>query len=182
MDFSGFRLYKSHGSGSFCRGDFKAIGEDVIFEDDVRVFHPDHIEIGDNVYIGHGTFLKGYYKNGIQIGDHTWIGQSCMLHGAGGIVIGKAVGIGPGVTVLTSVHRDQGTNRPLVFNDLEFGEVCIADGCDIGVGSVILPGVSVGEGSIVGAGSVVTRDVPAFSVVAGNPGRLLRPRDRGPSP
>ena len=62
------------------------------------------------------------------------------------------------------------------FCDLEFGEVIIEDGCDIGIGSVILPGVKIGEGSIVGAGAVVTKDVLPYSVVAGNPAKSLRKR------
>jgi Acetyltransferase (isoleucine patch superfamily) len=108
--------------------------------------------------------------------DHSWIGQNCFLHSAGGIHIGKAVGLGPGVTVLTSVHTDQDLLRPVISNTLEFGEVIIGDGSDIGVNAIILPGIKINEGCIIGAGSVVTHDIPAYSVAAGNPARILRSR------
>ena len=179
MNFENYRMYRSHGSGKFKIEDFKKIGDSVIFEENVRVFHPENIEVGNNVYIGHNTILKGYYKSKMIIGDHTWIGQSCFLHSAGGITIGKAVGIGPGVKILTSVHKEEELSKPILFNDLEFGEVIIGDGCDIGISSIILPGVKIGEGSIVGAGSVVTKAVRAYSVVVGNPARILRKRSGG---
>jgi Acetyltransferase (isoleucine patch superfamily) len=148
----------------------------VIFEEDVRVFHPEQIEIGENVYIGHGAILKGYHNGHMVLDDHSWIGQNCFLHSAGGIHIGKAVGLGPGVTVLTSVHTDQDLLRPVISNTLEFGEVIIGDGSDIGVNAIILPGIKINEGCIIGAGSVVTHDIPAYSVAAGNPARILRSR------
>ncbi len=176
MNFEGIRQHRSHGSGAFRLEDFANLGTNVIFEDGVRVFHPEHIEIGENVYIGHGTVLKGYYRNRMVIGDDTWIGQSSFLHSAGGIRIGQAVGIGPGVSILTSVHTEGNLSRPIILNDLEFGEVVIEDGCDIGINAILLPGLAIGEGTIIGAGSVVTRDIPAYSVAAGNPCRVLRSR------
>lgn len=177
MDFRGHKLYKTHGDGSFSLKDFKEIGENVIFENGVLVFHAENISIGNNVYIGHNTIIKGYYKNEMVIGDHTCIGQGCFLHSGGGIEIGKTVGIGPMVKILTSVHKEEGDlSRPVLFCDLEFDKVIIEDGCDIGIGSIILPGVKIGEGSIVGAGSVVTKDVEPYAVVAGVPAKVLRKR------
>lgn len=176
MIFDNIRPAKSHGDGDFSLDKFLKIGENVIFEDGVRVFHPETIEIGDNVYIGHDSFLKGYFRGKMIIGEHTWIGQSCFLHSAGNITIGKAVGMGPYVKILTSVHREVERSKPIIANDLDFGEVVIHDGCDIGIGAIILPGITVGEGAIVGAGAVVTKDVPDYSVVAGNPAHILRTR------
>jgi acetyltransferase-like isoleucine patch superfamily enzyme len=176
MQFEYDRRYESHGIGEFQRSDFKTIGENVIFEDGVKVFHPDRISIGENVYIGHYTILKGYHQGYMSIGDHTWIGQGCFLHSAGTITIGAAVGIGPNVTILTSVHEEGPLGEPVLFGRLRFGEVTVEDGCDIGVGAILLPGVRIGEGAIIGAGSVVTKEVPAFSVAAGNPARVLRDR------
>lgn len=177
MDLSKYKLHRTHGDGNFRLVDFKKIGNNVIFEKNVLVFHPENIEIGDNVYIGHNTILKGYYKNEMVIGDHTWIGQSCFFHSAGGIYIGKAVGIGPMVKIISSVHQEEDITKPIMFSGLKYNKVIIGDGSDIGVGSIILPGVSIGEGSQVGSGSVVTRDIEPFSVVAGVPAKLLRKRD-----
>jgi acetyltransferase-like isoleucine patch superfamily enzyme len=182
MNFESHRSYKSHGDGRFKRQDFAEIGDNVVIEQGVLVFHPQNILLGSNIYIGHNTILHGYYKNDIRIGDDTWIGQGCFLHGAGGILIGRAVGLGPMVKILTSAHREGSLSEPLVFCELQFGRVIVEDGCDIGMGSVILPGVKIGEGSIIGAGSVVTGDVPSYSVFAGNPARFLRNRHGFESP
>lgn len=178
MAFEGYKMHKTHGDGSFTVKDFRKIGEDVIFEKGVLVFHPENISIGNNVYIGHNTILKGYYKNEMVIGDHTWIGQGCFLHSGGGIEMGKAVGIGPMVKIITSVHREDEPSKTLIFSDFEFGKVAIDDGCDIGVGAIILPGVKIGKGSIIGAGSVVNKDVEPYSVVAGVPAKVLRNKKR----
>ncbi|HID05806.1 MAG TPA: acyltransferase [Armatimonadetes bacterium] len=167
---------RSHGTGEFKPDDFRRLGENVIFEQGVLVFHPENIEIGSNVYIGHYTILKGYYKNLMVIGDHTWIGQQCFLHSAGGLRIGRTVGIGPKVTILTSQHRPVERDIPVHFSPLEFAEVVLEDGRDIGAGAIILPGVRVGEGAVVGAGAVVVRDVPPYQVWAGVPARKIGER------
>lgn len=171
-----YKRYASHGPGTFRREDFKGLGENVIIEEQVLVFHPENITLGSNVYVGHSTILKGYFKNEMRIGDHTWIGQGSFLHSGGGILIGKAVGIGPMVKILTSFHKEGSPDQPVMANEIEFAPVVIEDGCDIGTGSIILPGVHIGEGVIVGAGSVVTRDIPPFSVVSGSPARVTRKR------
>ncbi|RLG56497.1 MAG: transferase [Candidatus Hydrothermarchaeota archaeon] len=176
MKFEPFKVNKSHGTGEFKPEELRKLGKGVVFEKGVLVFHPENIEIGYNVYIGHYTILKGYYKNLMVIGDHTWIGQQCFLHSAGGLRIGRAVGIGPGVTILTSQHQVVDRDLPVYFSPLEFGEVILEDGCDIGAGSIILPGVTIHKGSIIGAGSVVTKDVPPYEIWAGVPARFIRKR------
>ena len=177
MKFSNHRMHVTHGSGNFKLSDFNSIGQNVIFEKGILVFHPENISIGNNVYIGHNTILKGYFKNEMIIGDHTWIGQGSFFHAAGGIRIGKAVGIGPMTKILTSTHLENDFSKPILFHDIELNKVTIEDGSDIGIGSIILPGTRVGQGSIIGAGSVVTKDILPFSVAAGNPAKLLRARE-----
>lgn len=170
------KQYQSHGNGEFAPEQFKKIGANVIFEKGVLIFHPETIELGSNIYIGHNTILKGYYKNSMFVGDNAWIGQNCYFHSAGGIKIGKNVGIGPGVKILTSFHREEGIEKPILFSDLEFKEVVIEAGADIGIGAIILPGARVGKGAQIGAGAVVTKNVPDYAVAAGNPARVIRSR------
>ncbi|MBN1384070.1 MAG: acyltransferase [Elusimicrobia bacterium] len=171
------RTYKSHGTGKFSRKSFRKIGKNVIFERGVMVFHPENIEIGSNVYIGHNAFLKGYYKNSMKIGSNTWIGQGVFLHSGGGIRIGNYVGIGPFVKIITLQHVvDRDISRPIITREQIYEETVLEDGCDIGTGAIILPGIRIGRDSVVGAGSVVTKDVPPYSIVAGNPAKLLRKR------
>jgi acetyltransferase-like isoleucine patch superfamily enzyme len=147
-----------------------------VLEAGVLVFHPENVSLGRNVYVGHQTILKGYHKNQMVIGDETWIGQQCFLHAAGGISIGARVGIGPGVKILTSSHTEAGRQTAVLFSPIEMAAVTVEDDADIGVGAILLPGVTVGRGAIVGAGAVVTRNVPAYAVAAGVPARLLRHR------
>lgn len=167
---------RSHGSGEFRPEQIASLGPDCVFETGVLIFHPENVRLGANVYVGHYTILKGYYKNQLVIGDETWIGQQCFMHAAGGISIGKRVGIGPGVKVLTSMHGEAGRSVPIFNAPVEFKPVVIEDDADIGVGAIILPGVTIGQGAQIGAGSVVTHDVPPYHVVAGSPARFLRER------
>lgn len=168
--------HQSHGTGAFEPSQFRAVGPDCVFEPGVLVFHPEAITIGRNVYVGHQTILKGHHRNEMRIGDETWIGQQCFFHSAGGITIGARVGIGPAVKILTSAHAEAGRGTPILFAPIETAPVVIEDDADIGVGAVLLPGVTVGRGAIVGAGAVVTADVPPYAVVAGVPARVLRMR------
>lgn len=167
----------SHGTGEIDLARFRQLGRNVVFERGVMVFHPENIEIGDNVYIGHNTMLKGYYRNLMRIGSNTWIGQNCYLHSGGGITIGDYVGLGPGVQILTLSHKlDDDVETPIIAREQDYLPVVIEDNCDVGVGTIILPGVTLGTGSMIGAGSVVTRNVEPYSVVAGNPAKLIRKR------
>lgn len=170
------RRFVSHGSGRFQPEQLAACGEHVIFEEGVRIWHPERVSLGENVYLGHGAMLKGYYLNELRIGDDTWIGQGVFMHAAGGIEIGARVGVGPFVKILTSVHQEAGRALPILAAPLDFAPVVVEADSDLGVGAILLPGVRIGQGAQVGAGAVVTRDVPAYAVVAGNPARLLRMR------
>ena len=165
---------RSHGSGAFSPSDLARCGAGVVFEPGVLVFHPENIEVGDDVYVGHQAILKGYYKNRLVIGNRSWIGQQAFLHAAGGITVGVRVGIGPGVKILTSTHDlPDDPAVPIMDGPLRFAAVVLGDGCDVGVGAIILPGVTVGRGAQIGAGAVVTRDVPDGAIAAGVPARIL---------
>lgn len=150
-----------------------ACGAEVVFEPGALVFHPENIELGDGVYVGHYAILKAYYQNKLIIGDGSWIGQQAFLHAAGGLTIGRRVGIGPGVRIITSSHNLAALPAGAAIMDgpLAFAPVVLEDGCDIGVNATILPGVTVGRRAQVGAGAVVTRDVPAGTIAAGVPAR-----------
>lgn len=166
-------MARSHGTGAFTPADLARCGAGVVFEPGVLVFHPEHVEIGDDVYVGHQAILKGYFKNRLVIGDGTWIGQQCFLHAAGGIVIGRRVGIGPGVKILTSTHALPPKGTPIMDGALELAAVEIGDGADVGIGAIVLPGVKIGAGAQIGAGAVVTRDVPADAIAAGVPAKVI---------
>jgi acetyltransferase-like isoleucine patch superfamily enzyme len=166
--------WQSHGTGLFQPEQFAHFGTGVVLEPGVLVFHPESIDIGDDVYVGHQTILKGYYKNRMAIGSGTWIGQQCFLHSGGGLTVGKNVGIGPGVKIITSAHVEEGRDKAILHCRIAFRPVEIEDDVDLGVGAIVLPGVRVGRGSQIGAGAVITEDVPRYAVAAGVPARVLR--------
>src|SRR4051794_572041 len=135
--------------------------------------HLETFEIGDGVFIGAQTYVQGRFDGTCVIGDHTWIGPQSYFD-ARNLVIGDYVGWGPGAKVLGSAHTALPIDVPIIQTDLDIRPVRIESWADVGTNAVILPGVTVGRGAIVGAGAVVTHDVPPFSVVAGVPARVIR--------
>lgn len=112
-------------------------------------------------------------QTGINIGRKTIINQQCALDGRGGLTIGDYVDISPGVWILTDGHD---MNDPL-FREI-LAPVSIGNHAWIGSRAMILPGVTVGEGAVVAAGAVVTRDVEPYTVVGGVPARQIGTRNR----
>ena len=133
-------------------------------------------EIGDGVFIGAHTYIQGWFKGRCLIGNHVWIGPQSYFD-ARDLIIEDYVGWGPGAKVLCSVHTGVPTEVPIIQTDLRIKQVKIEAWADIGTSAIILPGVTVGKGSIVGVGAVVTEDVPPFAIVVGVPARFLRWRE-----
>jgi len=144
--------------------------------------HPETFEIGDGVVIGEQAFIQGRFDGRCVIGDHTWIGPQAYLD-ARDLELGAYVGWGPGAKVLGSQHTGDPSDVPIIQTDLRIEPVRVDGWADIGVNAVLLPGVTVGQGAIVGAGAVVTHDVAPFAIVMGVPARFARWRDgHEPSP
>jgi acetyltransferase-like isoleucine patch superfamily enzyme len=144
----------------------------------VHFTHIETFEIGDGVFIGEQAIIQGRFDGTCIVGDRCWIGPQSFLD-ARNLVLEDHVGWGPGARVLGSEHTGYPHTVPIIQTELDIRPVRIGAGADIGVNAVILPGITVGNGAIVGAGSVVTHDVPPFAVVAGAPARLLRYRGEG---
>jgi maltose O-acetyltransferase len=112
------------------------------------------------------------YGFNIRLGAHAFLNFNCVILDVVEVTIGEGAQIGPAVQIYAADHpRDPAERR----SGLEFGRpVRIRPNAWIGGGAIILPSVTIGEDAVVGAGSVVTRDVPAGATVAGNPGRIRR--------
>jgi galactoside O-acetyltransferase len=147
-------------------------GPGLQVEPGVGFKHPETFELGKDVFIGAGAFIQGRFDGICVIGDHVWIGPQAYLD-ARDLVLGDRVGWGPGAKVLGSSHTGVPADVPVIETDLEIRPVRVHDWADIGTGAVLLPGITVGKGAIVGAGAVVTGDVPAFAKVAGVPARVI---------
>jgi maltose O-acetyltransferase len=127
-------------------------------------------QIGQNSII-EPPFYCSYGQN-IHIGDHVYLNVSCTILDNNEVHIGNHVSIGPVVQIYTAAHLIQAEAR---IQGWEVAKpIVIEDNVWLGGGAILLPGVRIGRNAVVGAGAVVSRSVPANTVVAGNPARVIR--------
>lgn len=168
-----------------------SLGENVIIDDacvlDGRGAGPQGVEIGDRVILGRGVSIQA--KIGpISIGADTDIGMHSVIHSQGGVEIGRAVVMGGGCKlsggVFQTARTAEGAGGEMAQREQTRwtkGPIRIRDRCLIGFGCLFLDGVEIGAGSVLGAGSLLTRSVPPLSVAAGVPARVLRAREAAPT-
>lgn len=135
------------------------------------------IDVGDGVLIGRGSILSCSDAT-ISLGNHVSIGPFSHFASKSSILIGSNVGIGSDVHVIAGGYAATDPGRPVILQERVSKGITIEDAVWVGVGARILDGVTIGRNSIIGAGSVVTKDVAPFSVFLGNPGRVVQNRDR----
>lgn len=135
---------------------------------------------GENVYIGAGCVFNP--PGNIEIGSHVYFGANCVIQSVhGDILIGDHVMFGPGVHIHGGNHKIDDLDGFMDEAKKQYGDdppVVISNDVWIGANAIVLPGVTVGEGAVIGAGSVVTHNVEPYAVVAGNPAKILRFRKR----
>jgi acetyltransferase-like isoleucine patch superfamily enzyme len=156
---------------SMCR----RAGHNLRIEPEIVVKHPETMEIGDAVFIGAHTMIQGRFDGTCRIGDHVWIGPHSYLD-ARNLILEDYVGWGPGAKVLGSSHTGEPVDIPIIATSLKIERVVVGFGADIGTNATLLPGVHVGAHAVVGAGAVVTEDVPEYAIVAGVPAKFIRRR------
>jgi maltose O-acetyltransferase len=128
---------------------------------------------GNNINIEKGAFFGTGRK--VNIGDNSGIGVDCKLYGV--VNIGKNVMMGPVVVFFTATHDHTWVDIPMIEQGFsEEKPITIGDDVWIGARSTFLPGVTIGKGVIVGAASVVTKSFPDYTVIAGNPARVVKHR------
>jgi acetyltransferase-like isoleucine patch superfamily enzyme len=189
--------------GTCHRVRLRAAGPRFFLGRGARLLFPGHLSVGRNVAIGDHVYMSCYGRDGVRLGDNvrirefgwvqvsshlsdpgcgldvgddTYIGPHSVLGAAGGIVVGRGVTLGAYVQLLAENHRFDDGTRPVGEQGVIRKGITVADGAWLGNSVIVLDGVSIGANAVVGAGSVVTRDVPAGAVVAGNPARVLRQR------
>jgi acetyltransferase-like isoleucine patch superfamily enzyme len=160
------------------------VGYNTIIEDgaEINCLSQQGIKLGNRVTIGKYAIIRpsniygGPIGEGLTMGDNSNIGPYNYIGCSGKITIGNNVMLAPRVSIYAENHvfdhpelliRDQGVEKK---------EVIIEDDCWIAANSIILAGVTIGQGSVVAAGSVVTENVPAYSVVAGVPAKFIKSR------
>lgn len=127
---------------------------------------------GKNVNIEHGSFLASGKE--IEIGNRSGIGINCRI--AGPLSIGDDVMMAPNVTIVTQNHKISDLNVPMRLQTAPKQKVTIEDDVWIGTNAVIMPGVTIGKGSVIGASAVVTKDVPEYAIVGGIPAKVIKYR------
>jgi acetyltransferase-like isoleucine patch superfamily enzyme len=116
------------------------------------------------------------FKN-LDIGDDVSIAKDVILVTAGGVKIGDRAMIGYGTKIISAGHNMPSGRQPMRFTGAFLGKITIEKDVWIGAQVIILPRFTIGEGAVVAAGAVVTKDVPPFAVVGGVPARIIRMRD-----
>lgn len=163
--------------GVFYSSVFKAkglrIGRGVCFEG------RNNIKIDNNVVLHGPLFISATGRAGkVSIGNLTHIDRYSVLYGQGGLNIGEKCAIASGVIIYSQTNQyDAYPELPVIEQGTRYSKVEIGNDVWIGAGAIILPGVTIGDHSVVGAGSVVTRDVEKASIVVGSPARLVKKRE-----
>lgn len=185
----------------FIRMRLKKSGFINFFSSKIKIFYGRNLSIGSGVFIGRGVIINALCKSGIIIGNNVTIKTNSIIDCSGvyselgeGLVIGNNVGIsenvfiqirgnviieedvimGPGVKIFSENHKFEDSNIPIRKQGTSRKGVLIEKGCWIGAAAIILDGVTIGQSSVVSAGAVVTKNVPANSLVGGIPAKVIR--------
>jgi len=171
------------------------IGSSCLIEEDVRFCVPQRIFLGKRVFIGQYSYLDATYKDsfirlgndvhlarfctlragkrGITIHDGVGINKYTFLDGNGGIEIGANALLSPGVQCISGNHIFDDPDIPIKYQGTEYGKITIGEDCWLGTNVIVLPEVTIGRGAVIGAGAVVTKDIPAYAIALGVPAKVV---------
>lgn len=180
----------------------------IFAEKRTRIIHGKKITCGSNMNLQSYSEINGLCKNGVQIGDNFTLGKFAIIECTGvlrnvgdELIIGNNVGInhycfigvrgsivikdnvifGPRVSVFSENHNFLSTEVPIKNQGVTKGKTIIDEDVWIGANSSILSGVHIGKGCVIAAGSVVTKDIPPFSIAAGVPAKVIKNRKESKS-
>lgn len=159
----------------------KKCGKNVTIFKYAVIVKPEVIEIGDNAKIDDFTFIYG--GKGTKIGRYVHIPPFTSIIGGGELEIGDYVGISGGCRIFTGTETYFGGKRmsgalPLEQRNVKRGKIIIKKDAFVGTNSIIFPDVTIGEGAVIGAGSIVRKDVKAWTINVGNPLKTIKKRPR----
>ena len=143
--------------------------------------HPEGgIELGDGNYVHNFSVISATYSGYVRTGRDCSFNPGTQIFGAGGVEIGDNVLVGGMTAIIGYSHEFEDHAQPIFQQPITAKGIRIGDDVWLGAHVTVLDGVKIGDGSVVGAGSVVTHDVPPYTIVAGVPARLLRARGQQP--
>jgi acetyltransferase-like isoleucine patch superfamily enzyme len=142
------------------------------------------ISFGNHASIDHGVDIRAYDQPGgdITIGEHVYIGPYVCMAGPGFIKIGRDCMIASHSSLYANNHVFSDPNRSFREQGVTTKGIVIEDDCWLGTGVRVLDGVTIGKGSVIGAGAVVTRDIPPYSIAVGTPAKVISKRGEGSLP
>lgn len=146
----------------------RCAGSGTIAEPDTRIVNSANVQIGQNCLIREGVYIRAGAQGKVVLGDGAALNSFCRIFGHGTVEIGEDAQVGPGTLITTTDHDYEGNLES------RYKSIRIGSGCWIGGNASILPGVEIGDGTVVGAGSVVNKDLPPKVVAAGVPARVVK--------
>jgi len=187
----------------YYRSRLRHLGEGVRIGPGVRLLHPKNISLADGVSIGADCTLVAKSDRGISLGEGTrlmhrvyldtentegyietgervYLGTGCCLHGHKGLEIGDDALLAQTITITPFSHCFEDPEQPIIKQGGHSRKITLGRDCYLGMNVSILWSADVGEGAVVGSGSVVVHSVPPYTVAVGNPARVIR--RRGPQP
>ena len=147
-------------------------------ETGIRVEYPKNLELGSNSYFGFDCKIYASEFSKVKIGSNCSFNSNVMINarGKGSIIIGDNVLIAPNVVLRSSDHSFDDLEKTINKQGMKDGTIVIKNNVWIGSNSVILKNITIGEGSVIAAGAVVTRDIEPYTVVGGVPAKIIKKR------
>jgi len=156
---------------------FKKCGKNLRIDSGVTILGFENISLGDNVSFMKNSYIYAHDGGGLIIGDNFTMNTNSQLGASfGKIIIGNYCAIGPNCVLRAANHKFDNPNIPFRRQGHKYGEIIIEDDVWIASNSVITANTKIGKGSVIAAGSVVTKNVKPYSVAGGVPAKLIKKR------
>lgn len=166
--------------GENVKDKLKYCGKNVRILNLAKIINPQFAEIDDNTSILDYVFIDAYKS--FKVGKYSCITWHCVIEGQANVEIGDRCFLGPGSKILSSTYEFHGyytsQHLPGDTSAIRFGDIKICDDAYVGAGTVVMPGVTIGEGALVGANSLVNRDLKPWGIYFGNPVKLIGMREK----
>lgn len=151
----------------------RCVGKGTIVGPGTRIVNSANVRIGRGCLLQEGVYIRAGADGRVTIGDRAALNSFCRIFGHGGVEIGADTQIGPGVLITTTDH-DYDSQLETRYKRVKIGQRGW-----IGANVTVLPGIEIGDSCVIGAGAVVTKDVPGGSIAVGVPARVVRRIERG---
>jgi acetyltransferase-like isoleucine patch superfamily enzyme len=155
------------------------LGEGVAIEHrvtlDAKSSRGDAIHLDAGVVVRTGSVIDSGYDGYVRVGARSELGPNTQLRGGGGLILGEDVLLASNVGIFSTNHGME-AGSPIIRQLVSEAMTTIENGCWLGANVVVLPGTTVGHGAVIGANSVVTRDIPPNAIAVGAPARVIGKR------